>query len=690
MFGKGFELNEQTMSVIEELGRHMPGGFFLYKAEEPGQVLYINRAALEIFGCEDTEQFRALTGFTFRGMLHPEDYPLVAKSIAQQIEASRDKMDYVEYRILRRDGAVRWVDDYGHYTETKAYGGIFYVFLSDITEKRERLESDLAVRQAVIEALSESYHTVWLIKDIENETFSLYRGDTAGDTVHAVPIRDALGQMRYSLAKDYYVRTTVAPEDQERMQKELEIGSIARRLEEKAQFSVTYLRLMEDSSRRYFRIEFAKVRMPGGKTGVVCGFKDVDAEVRESLERSRDLLDALESAEQANRAKTAFLSNMSHEIRTPMNAIIGLNDLALKDPEVSPKTKEYLTKMGDSAQHLLGIINDILEMSRIESGLAAVRSEEFSFSRMLEQVNEIIGSRCRDKGLQYECRSLSRPEDRYIGDGAKLRQVLLSILDNAVKYPPAGGRVSLTVEEAARFDRRTTLRFTVSDTGIGISEEYLPRIFDAFSQEHDTATTAYGSTGLGLPITKRLVELMNGSISVASKKGEGAVFTVTVTLADAGQETPEAEAAERPKADLSGRRVLLAEDVDMNAEILAMVLDTREMASERAENGRIAVEKFASAAPGTYDAILMDMRMPEMDGLEATRRIRAMDRPDAKTIPIIALTANAFDEDVQRSMQAGLDAHLSKPVQPEALFDTLEKLIAGCGKPHLRRRMAAR
>ena len=198
MFGERFELNEQTMSVVEEIGRHMPGGFFIYKAAQPEELLYVNRATLDIFGCEDLAQFRELTGFTFRGMLHPEDYPLVSESILEQIAASGDSMDYVEYRIIRRDGAVRWVDDYGHYTETEAFGGIYYVFISDITEKRERMESDLAVRQAVIEALSESYHTVWLITDVENETFSLYRGDTAGSTTHAAPIRDALGQMRYS------------------------------------------------------------------------------------------------------------------------------------------------------------------------------------------------------------------------------------------------------------------------------------------------------------------------------------------------------------------------------------------------------------------------------------------------------------------------------------------------------------
>ena len=531
------------------------------------------------------------------------------------------------------------------------------------------------------------------------------------------------------------------------------------------------------------------------------------AELAESREA---LQDALASAEHANRAKTAFLSNMSHEIRTPMNAIIGLNNIAMNDPTASDKVKEYLEKIGASAQHLLGIINDILDMSRIESGRMTVKQEEFSFSKGLEQVNTMISGQCRDKGLRYDCRITGRVNDYYIGDIMKLKQVLINILGNAVKFTPEGGAVRLVIEEGPHFDRKATLKFVISDTGIGMSKEYLPHIFEAFSQEDASSTSRYGSTGLGMPITKSIVELMNGHIEVQSEKGKGSVFTVTVTLGESdrksvqtnegdldphelsvlvidddrvalehaeivlgqigigcetaesgwegvdkvrirhgrredydlilidwrmpemdgvettrqirslvGNDTPiiiltsfnwddiaeEAKAAgvdtfvakplfagsvmdefreafrrknellERKTADLKGKRVLLAEDVAINAEIILMVLSMREMEADLAENGRAAVELFEGHAPGYYDAILMDMRMPEMDGLEATRRIRSMDRPDAKTVPIIALTANAFDEDVQRSMQAGLNAHLSKPVEPDALFETLEALI---------------
>ena len=530
----------------------------------------------------------------------------------------------------------------------------------------------------------------------------------------------------------------------------------------------------------------------------------------EELAQSREALrDALGAAEEANRAKTAFLSNMSHEIRTPMNAIIGLDSIALSEPNVPESTRGYLEKIGDSAQHLLGIINDILDMSRIESGRVAIKSEEFSFAKMLAQVNTIVDGQCNEKGLHYECRLKGNVRDHYIGDDMKLRQVMINILGNAVKFTPEGGSVTLTIEAIAHYDNKSTLRMTFEDTGIGMSEEYLPKVFEAFSQEDSSATNKYGSTGLGMPITKSIVELMNGSIEVQSVKGEGTTFIVTLTLLDSDRvgddETKEirlqdmcvlvidddpiacehaqvvlgqvgvscdtalsgAEGLEMAKlrharrdpydlilvdwmmpdidgvettrqireamgnsipvivltsynwddiaeealdagvdtfvakplfagnvldefreafnkknylppedaTDLSGKRILLAEDMSVNSEIMMMLLASREMEAELAQNGRIAVDMFADHEPGYYDAVLMDVRMPEMDGLEATRTIRAMDRADATTIPIIALTANAFDEDVQRSMQAGLNAHLSKPVDPDVLFATLEDFV---------------
>ena len=1121
--------DDNVLRVIEEIGNFIPGGFFIYKAAYPEELLYLNKECMSIFGCETIEEFKDLTGFTFKGMVHPEDYDEISKSIIDQIAGSDDNMDHVEYRITRKDGSVAWIDDYGHYTETKEFGGIYYVFISDITERHRQKERDTMAREAVIHALTTTYNTVWLIEDVETEKCSLFHSDL--DVIHEEAIRDALSHRKYTDTKTQYVDKMVAVEDRERMQEEISLPYILDQFKRRNQFSVNFMRDLA-AGKRHYRIDFSKVLMPDGKIGVTMGFRDVDeevrqgremqkaleegrraeeenkrlvsevqsaakiadlmgsvsslltnmpamsfskdaktgvylacnqafaeyagkntpeevvgltdfeifdketaahfvkddhkalaqdsayiffedvpdatgkdfrnlqttklkfteasgrecllgmcvdvtemtrvktaeaesrakqeeleqrlilqeallmqekqqeeldsmitamasdyrsvyrvvldnndavcyredpedpdqipqgehfpfhetfeeygmkyvdagyregfmdfisidsirrslekesiiayrylvrrggreyyemlrmagvrhpqdrgdhivhaigvgftvidAEMRENMAKNHTLREALDAAEQANRAKTAFLSNMSHEIRTPMNAIIGLNNIALKEPSASDKVKEYMVKIGESAQHLLGIINDILDMSRIESGRMVIKNEEFSFSRSIEQVNTIIGGQCRDKGLTYNCLVKGCIDDYYVGDDMKLKQIMINVLGNAVKFTPEGGSVRFTIEEGARYDGNAVVRFIISDTGIGMSEEYLPHIFDAFSQEDSSSTSRYGSTGLGMPITKSIVELMNGSIEVESKKGEGTTFRITVTLGEsdrnssdifegeldphkmsvlvidddpiacehaqivlgqvgihceeagsgaegvemvrmrkarreeydlilvdwrmpemdgiettrqiraiAGYDTPiiiltsynwedVADEARRAgvdtfvakplfagnvmdefreafrkkndnikniKADLTGRHILLAEDVAVNAEIMVMVLSMKEMIVDVAENGRIAVELFRSHDAGYYDAILMDMRMPEMDGLEATKVIRSLNRPDAADIPIIALTANAFDEDVQRSLQAGLNAHLSKPVDPDVLFDTLENLI---------------
>ena len=820
MFGKRFQLNEETIPVVEEIGRHMPGGFFIYKAEQPEELLYANHAVLDIFGCANLEEFKELTGYTFKGMLHPEDYRAVSDSIVEQIAKSEERLDYVEYRIIRKDGAVRWVDDFGHYTETEAYGGIYYVFISDITAKRRRRIEE-AKRQAeegqrrlreqqgkLITALSSDYWSVYYL-ELDKDEGICYQSHA--DVENGFKVGE---HFPYMASVTAYADKYITDQYREEFMRFVQPDAIREGLKEQRVISYRYM-VNRHGKESYEMVRIAGVRHPEDRDdhmvhAVGACFMDVDAETRKNLEAAQALSDALAVAEQASQAKTAFLSNMSHEIRTPMNAIIGLDNIALSDPDISPKSKEALEKIGASAHHLLNIINDILDMSRIESGRMIIRKEEFSFPRMMEQVNTIISGQCRDKGLDYECRIIGKLDDYYIGDDMKLRQVLINILGNAVKFTPTGGSIRFIVENTARFEGNSTLRFIISDTGIGMSKEFLPKLFESFSQEDSSSTSKYGSTGLGMSITKNLVEMMNGSIEVESEKGKGTTFTVSVTLqgserrrfhshadelqprdmcvlvidddpvacehaklvmgqvgiscesALSGAEgvkmvklrharrepynlilvdwkMPEMDGVEttrqirsivgydaaiiiltsynwyeiveeakkagvdsfvpKPlfaatvmdefrnafkkkcegmhaaKTDLRGCRILVAEDIAINAEIMVMMLGMREIKADVANNGKVAVDMFATHEVGCYDAILMDMRMPEMDGLEATRKIRAMNRRDAKTIPIIALTANAFDEDVQRSLQAGLNAHLSKPVEPDALFATLECLI---------------
>ena len=386
-------------------------------------------------------------------------------------------------------------------------------------------------------------------------------------------------------------------------------------------------------------------------------------------------------AEESSRAKTSFLSNMSHEIRTPMNAIIGLDNIALRDPDLPPRTRDQLEKIGASANHLLGLINDILDMSRIESGRMVLKNEEFSFSRFLDQINIIINGQCQDKGLEYECNVIGPVSDYYFGDDMKLKQVLINILGNSVKFTNPPGSVSLSVEQLEEVDGQATLRFTMKDTGIGMDKEYIPKIFESFSQEDSTTTNKYGGSGLGMAITKNFVEMMKGEIKVESEKGVGSTFTVLVTL-EASSRIEEDDPINGTSEEVSfrdilaGRRVLIAEDVEQNAEVLADLLELEQIESEHAPNGEEAVRMFSENEDGYYDAILMDVRMPVMDGFTATRTIRSLDRPYANKIPIIAMTANVFEEDVEKSLKAGMNAHLSKPIEPDKLYETMAKLIS--------------
>ena len=412
----------------------------------------------------------------------------------------------------------------------------------------------------------------------------------------------------------------------------------------------------------------------GGSIFVFVMYKLL-SNITQRIVESERLEAQLRAAEESSRAKSDFLASMSHEVRTPLNAVIGLNSLALRDDTLQPRTRERLEQVDASAHHLLDMVNDVLDMNHIASGHMQLKAEPFSPADVVNLVNVLARMLCEEKGVDYRYESVGEMESACIGDALRLRQVLLSLLTNAAKFTPQGGSVRFVAEQLPREGENCVLRFTVSDTGVGIDEAFMPRLFDAFSQEDASATNHYGGSGLGLAITKRLVNMMDGDIAVESRKGEGSTFTVTVRLK--AVETP--EAAESPAAQdasLAGRHVLIVEDVDLNADLLADLLELEDITSERAENGRVAVDTFAQSPPGRFDAILMDLRMPVMDGLEAARAIRALPRSDAGTVPIIALTANAFDEDVRRSLEAGMNAHLPKPVDTDRLFETLRELMA--------------
>ena len=386
---------------------------------------------------------------------------------------------------------------------------------------------------------------------------------------------------------------------------------------------------------------------------------------------------ALEIAEKASKAKTDFLSNMSHDIRTPMNAIIGITTLMKNELHQPEKLAEHLGKLETSGQLLLGIINNILDMSRIESGKTTLNVEKMNLPQQISQLDSIIRQQAGQRRQTFTVNTHLQHEN-VLADPNRLNRVLMNILSNAVKYTPTGGHIRFEVDELPRNEHYARYRFVVQDDGIGMSEAYQKTLFDPFTREERSGTNKVQGTGLGMAITKNIVDLMGGSINVESTTGKGTRFEVVLEFpVDAEADTvPEAQVLpeeEEETSPLSGMKFLCAEDNAINAEILEMLLEANGASCTICSNGQEIVDAFASVKPGEYDMILMDVQMPVMDGLEATRRIRSSENPLGKTIPILAMTANAFLEDMQKSREAGMDEHLSKPVDISALEQTVKR-----------------
>ncbi len=1216
--------SREGISAAEWLAEQMPGGFFIYRADESMELLYVNQSTCEIFGCDTVEEFRELVGNNFKGMVHPDDYETIQDSIDEQIAhpSNRRNIDYVVYRIIRKDGSIRWVDDYGHFAKLPGYGDVYYVFIEDITEHRiaeEEKERNRSLSSALEQAeaannsksafLSNMSHEIrtpitailgmneMIQRETDNSTILEYSENIRKAGVSLLGIisdildfskietgKMSLDNEEYStteLATDLYnlvqfraeakglelsfhvdpdmpvyligdeirvkqivtniltnavkytekgsvdfditlkekledsVRFTVSVKDtgigirDEDMQRlfepfdrldlkktksiegtglglaitrqllslmgsELEVES---RYEKGSKFSFTLVQKVSDwieigdfdldphaqdtsaikskhtlftapglgilvvddtpmnlqviagllkrtkihidvatsgaeciekFGKEHYDLVFLDYRMPqmngietlealrekypekyestpiisltasavtGDKEKMMkagftdylskpvnidemermmirylpqdsvilydgkdedaeddelsklpkvifeykeinpekgieyCGdvedyifaietyamsidakaeqietdFKNSDLEAlalnvhslkstsaaigacklsdkakeielgakagdtalvetnipellrdyralkdilgrvlkdyevkdessRVSLkvveeERQLFLTRALKEAEKANLAKTLFLSNVSHEIRTPLNDIVGLYNIALQKKDLDDETRDIISHIGVCVRHTISLINDILEMSLIESGNMKLKNEEFSFGNMLEQINTITESKCEDKNISFDCSVDGQIDERYIGDDLKIKQVLFNIIENAINFTPEGGKISFAVREERRSDGKAQICMEVADTGAGIDKEFMPHLFEPFAVEGEGTT---GRTGLGLAITRNIVEMMGGNISAVSEKGKGSTFTVVIPLGISGDsendrnsfdpssvralivdddvtacehakmilhrvgieseyvlsgeealsmckniaglkpafnlmlvdwkmpnmdgieltrrirevyskdevavilttynwyEVMEAAFAagvngflakpmfagnikeelskilsdhkkDLKKSDrasaLSGKRIILAEDHELNVRIMEQLLRLNDIEVDVAGDGEEALKLFGESNPGTYDAILMDIRMPKMNGLEATKAIRGLERTDAGSIPIIALTANALSEDIRRSFEAGMNAHLAKPIEPDELFSVLKSLL---------------
>ena len=403
---------------------------------------------------------------------------------------------------------------------------------------------------------------------------------------------------------------------------------------------------------------------------------------RREREFRGQLMESAEKAEQANRAKTEFLQRMSHDIRTPINGIRGMIEIANYYKDDPDKQTECRKKIWDASGLLLELVNEVLDMGKLESGEIMLEEREFDLKELLDSVGVVVDKQARERGITIITDSYPVEHRYLLGSPLHLRRLLMNIISNAVKYNHAGGEVRLGCREKPSADPETAqIEFTCADTGIGMSEEFQKHVFEPFAQERNFARSEYGGTGLGMPIAKSLAEKMGGTLSFVSRQGVGTTFTLSLPF----RICHAPEKRNKPKrllqtSSIAGLHVLVAEDNRMNMEIAEFVLNVEEAFIIKAVNGEEAVRIFADSRPGEIDAILMDVMMPVMDGLEATRRIRAMKRPDARTIPIIAMTANAFAEDRQLAFAAGMDMHIAKPLEGSEMVETLERLVKSSRK----------
>ena len=654
------EKNMLSQATIDNI----PGGYHRCSLEEGHPFLYISNRFLAILGWT-REEIRTIFDNKFDNMLHPDDRNLSSDYVTRILDTRGhgSEKDQI-YRLLGKDG-YHWVTDAT--TLVKSGNQTFFqgniTDFTDFVKAKEKKEQEIELQREIIEGLGKEYFSV-LAVELDKDRVLSYRESGENGKIISDFCRKCGN--RWSKIIPSYAEMMVS--DNTNGEFENQLGLETLRSQEK-DYSMTYEFKLETGI-NYHQVRVAFVKKKDGTRMAVVGTRNIDSLIKKERMQEEKLKKAYAAAENANKAKTEFLNNMSHDIRTPMNVILGYNHL-MKSQLTESKQLDYQKKIEQSGKLLLAIINNVLDMARIESGKIKV---DENYERVGEVVDEIIStfsSEAEEKEIHLSG-SMKVTHRNILCDGTKIREIYVNLVSNAMKYTPRGGNVTITVEELpCEKEGYMKVKSEIKDTGIGMSKEYLPTLFEPFSREQNTTTRRIGGTGLGMPIVKKMVDLMGGSIEVASELGKGTVFTFTLMhkIADRkfySQKTEAAETSEMGK-NLSGKHVLLAEDNDLNAEIAVTVLEETGIVIERVEDGIQCVNRVVQMSPGTYDLILMDIQMPNMDGYKATRCIRRLDDKKKAEIPIIAMTANAFAEDRKKAFDAGMNGHIAKPIDIEKL-----------------------
>ncbi len=776
----------------------------MYHSVDGSKIISVNQAALDILGYDSLDEMAENGFYMIASSVMEED----REELLEKIRGLQEEGDSVsvEYRVRRKDGAIRYV--MGNVKLMRENDELRYQrFVLDCTDRKLQEEENERQQMELVQALSIDYKVVCFF-DLETGIGKPLRVEEVSQQFK----ENFAGELSFEESMEFYIQKYVCEEDREMVRQAASREEIEKGLSEGKQYHVNF-RTQKKGQLEYYQMKIVRAGVRSGRGSIVLGIRSVDKEIRNEMEQRSNLKDALMQANRASKAKSVFLSNMSHDIRTPMNAIVGFTSLAMKHIDNRERMEEYLKKIMTSGNHLLSLINDVLDMSRIESGKIRLDEKACSLPEILHSICNIVQANVHAKQLELHIDTLDiRNEDIYC-DKLRLNQVLLNLLGNAVKYTGAGGAINMRItEKAGAPDGFAQYEFSIKDNGVGMSDEFVEHIFEPFEREKNSTTSGIQGTGLGMAITKNIVDMMNGTIEVESELGVGSTFTVSFVFRTRKEEKEEQAIPElkncralvvdddfntcdsvsymlgqiglRAEWTLSGKeavlrtkqasmrkdgylvyiidwllpdmngievtrrvrqvmgdnvpvivltaydwseieeeakeagvtafcskplfmselrkclrtvigaeeqveeekegrevqfkagRILLAEDNELNQEIAVEILGGAGFTTEVAENGKVALEMLQRSDPGYYQLVLMDVQMPVMSGYEAVREIRQLENQRLAGIPVIAMTANAFEEDKQEALRNGMDGHIAKPINIELLFTTLNKVLS--------------
>lgn len=676
---KAKEQLQQKQQQMEVVLHSVNGGVKSSNDDDTYSYAYISEELPGMFGYT-MEEFKKFTGNNAMGMVYPPDLP---KALADCNECFKDgNPTYsTKYRVPCKDGSLKWVMDSGRKTKTPEGTTIINSIYLDITKDEEARQSELNHERRtkqqyydLLSSINSNYYFIYLVNLEDGSGIPL-----------RLPETECAVFTSYSTNGLYdiepLVRSHFHPDDSAKILEHFSLSGLRRQKKDRhIDFSLECRSRLFDSEYRWTAFNSTLLAQSDGYHQIILTLRDIHEDKLKELREQQALQEAFDAAKAANMAKNEFLSRMSHDIRTPMNAIMGMTAIAGKYLDDKDRVQDCLAKITTASNHLLNLINEVLDMAKIESGKLNLLEEDFSISAMLQELLDLINPQLLVKKHHFTLTKAPELRDNVLGDKLRLKQLLLNILANAIKYTPPYGSISLEVREThSRLHDTIGYEFIITDNGIGMDSEFAAKIFEPFARASDSRTSEIEGTGLGMTIALNIARMMNGTIDVQSTLGEGSSFKATVYLhphqqiLSSNASAPAAGIDSLQEISCRGKQVLLVEDNELNLEIAVELLKYARLNITTAKNGLEGLDKFKAAPPGTYALILMDIQMPVMNGLEAAKAIRALTVKDAQTVPIVAMTANAFPEDIAATLQAGMNEHLSKPIDLEQFHSILQK-----------------